>query len=111
MPPPPAEQATKPWIVAEAGPQAAAATACHPAPADADDETAQPDDPDPYFETPPQPVATTATAAGDPTKNVPTLTLAEASARIGPEVLQVLAEKFNGSLAKIRSQDEKDQFF
>jgi len=42
---------------------------------------------------------------------VPTLTLEEATERLGPGILQALEGKFNGSLAEIRVPDEKDQFF
>jgi len=41
----------------------------------------------------------------------PALTLKEAETRLGPDVLQVLEEKFNGSLSEVRAPDEKDQFF
>ncbi|MGB0744803.1 MAG: hypothetical protein ACPGSB_09785 [Opitutales bacterium] len=41
----------------------------------------------------------------------PTLTLDEASARLGPEVLQALETKFNGKLCEVRVIDEKDQLF
>lgn len=40
-----------------------------------------------------------------------TLTLEEASTRIGPKVLQALEEKFNGNLIEVRARNEKDQFF
>jgi len=42
---------------------------------------------------------------------LPTLTLEEATVRIGPEVLQTLAAKFNGSLTGLRLPDAKDQLF
>ena len=39
------------------------------------------------------------------------LTVDEAAQRLGPKVLQVLEEKFNGSLVEVRSPDERDLFF
>ena len=39
------------------------------------------------------------------------LTVDEAAHRLGPKVLQVLEEKFNGSLVEVRSPDERDVFF
>ena len=41
----------------------------------------------------------------------PTLTIEEASARLGPRVLQALEDKFNGSLVQVRAPDAKDQLF
>jgi len=37
--------------------------------------------------------------------------LEEASQRLGPDVLQALEGRFNGSLAEIRALDEKDHLF
>ncbi|TVP75194.1 MAG: hypothetical protein EA353_14405 [Puniceicoccaceae bacterium] len=39
------------------------------------------------------------------------LSLEEAQAKLPPEVLQVLAEKFKGSLTQVRHRDERDQIF
>lgn len=55
-----------------------------------------------------------ATAVSLPTvsgNKLPMLTLEEATARIGPEVLKTLAAKFNGSLTGLRLPDGKDQLF
>lgn len=45
------------------------------------------------------------------TETVSALTLEEATAHLGPEVLQVLEAKFNGSLSEVRAPDEKDLIF
>ena len=41
----------------------------------------------------------------------PLMTQAEAAQRLGPNVLAVLEEKFNGSLTDIRHPDENDMLF
>ena len=41
----------------------------------------------------------------------PVMSQAEAAQRLGPTVLAVLAEKFNGSLTDVRHPDENDMFF
>lgn len=41
----------------------------------------------------------------------PTLSVEAAKARLGPEILQALESKFNGSLTEVRSPDTKDQLF
>jgi hypothetical protein len=59
--------------------------------------------------------AESASASGVPERNhvrrAPTLSLEEAGERLGPQVLQALEDRFNGSLAEIRVLDEKDQLF
>ena len=45
------------------------------------------------------------------TAETPQLTLEEAAQRLGPQVLQLLEEKFNGSLVEVRSPDERDVLF
>lgn len=44
-------------------------------------------------------------------EQVPTLSLEEASRRIGPEALQVLKERFNGKLTIARYPDARDRLF
>lgn len=58
------------------------------------------------------------TAAADPerivpaaAKKAPSISIEQAAQRIGPKVLGVLQEKFNGSLIEVRAPDNKDQFF
>jgi hypothetical protein len=41
----------------------------------------------------------------------PVMTQAEAAQRLGPKVLAMLAEKFNGSLTDVRHPDENDLIF
>lgn len=45
------------------------------------------------------------------TTETPQLTVEEAAQRLGPKVLQLLEEKFNGSLIDVRSPDERDVLF
>jgi hypothetical protein len=44
-------------------------------------------------------------------KGKPLLTVEEAQAKLSPEILKVLAEKFKGSLTQVRHKDERDQIF
>jgi hypothetical protein len=44
-------------------------------------------------------------------KGEPLLSLEEAQAKISPEILEVLAIKFKGSLTQVRHIDERDQMF
>ncbi len=41
----------------------------------------------------------------------PLLTIEEAQAKLSPEILKVLSEKFKGSLTQTRQIDERDQIF
>lgn len=44
-------------------------------------------------------------------KGEPLISLEEAQAKLSPEILKVLAEKFKGSLTQVRHRDERDQIF
>lgn len=44
-------------------------------------------------------------------KNKPLLSVEEAGAKLNEDILSVLAEKFKGSLVKVRHIDERDQMF
>ena len=39
------------------------------------------------------------------------LSVEQAQAKLSPEILKVLAEKFKGSLTQVRHPDERDQIF
>jgi len=41
----------------------------------------------------------------------PLLTVEEAVAKLSPDILKVLAEKFKGSLTQVRHKDAQDQMF
>ena len=41
----------------------------------------------------------------------PLITLEDAQAKLSPNVLKVLSEKFKGSLTEVRHMDERDQIF
>lgn len=41
----------------------------------------------------------------------PLITIEEASARLGPQVIAALAAKFNGDLTEVRNPDEDDMLF
>ena len=44
-------------------------------------------------------------------KGKPLLSLEQAQAKLSPEILKVLTEKFKGSLTQMRHPDERDQIF
>lgn len=44
-------------------------------------------------------------------KGKPLLTVEAAQAKLSPDILKVLAEKFKGSLTQVRHKDERDQIF
>ena len=41
----------------------------------------------------------------------PLITLEDAQAKLSPNILKVLSEKFKGSLTEVRHIDERDQIF
>ena len=41
----------------------------------------------------------------------PLITLEDAQAKLSPNILKVLSEKFKGSLTEVRHMDERDQIF
>ncbi len=100
MKPPPAETAT-PATPDDNSPAAALPTSS---------DSSAADDPDPLAVS--EAVSSPAESApnGNVAKIPPSLTLEEAAARIDPQVMQALADKFNGSLAEVRATDDKDQF-
>jgi hypothetical protein len=67
-----------------------------------------------YEETEPAAPVAVAEVSPEPAASArtePTLTLQQATDRLGPDILQALKTKFNGSLAEVRAPDQKDQFF
>jgi hypothetical protein len=41
----------------------------------------------------------------------PLISVEDAQAKLSPNILKVLAEKFKGSLTQVRHKDERDQIF
>jgi hypothetical protein len=50
-------------------------------------------------------------AVAAPAPETPLITLEDARARIGTEVLTILDQKFKGNLTEVRHPDERDHFF
>lgn len=50
-------------------------------------------------------------SAPDLANDKPLMSVEDAQAKLSPNILKVLAEKFKGSLTQVRHRDERDQIF
>jgi len=57
------------------------------------------------------PMALNESSTADLVITKPLISVQEALAKLSPNILEVLSEKFKGSLTEVRHKDERDQIF